>query len=111
MARSLAFAAAGFTLVGSIGAAGGWMAPPARADGFGSGMSVQEKQIYDYGPDQNKGVLGTSNPIELMNRIRRGQALDNATNPGDAVDQALKELDAKSTPAPQGPGAAGMKGP
>jgi hypothetical protein len=84
----------------------------AHADGFGAGQSVQEKQLYNYGPDQNKGVLGTSNPIELMNRIRRGQALDNATNPGDAIDQALKELEVKSGPAgPQTPGAAGVKGP
>jgi hypothetical protein len=88
-----------------------WLAPKARADGLGGGQSVQEKQLYDYGPEQNKGVLGTSNPIELMNRIRRGQALDNATNPGDAVDQALRELEVKSVPGPQTPGSAGVKGP
>ena len=107
MARSLALGAAALIAAGSA-----WLAPSARADALGGGLSVQEKQIYNYGPDQNKGVLGTSNPIELMNRIRRGQALDNATNPGDAIDQALKELEAKSGSAgPQTPGAAGVKGP
>ncbi|MCT0200341.1 hypothetical protein KQ313_11705 [Synechococcus sp. CS-1325] len=82
-----------------------------RADGFGAGQSVQEKQLYDYGPDQNKGILNTTNPIELMNRIRRGQALDNATDPGDAIDRALRELEVKTVPAGQTPGSAGMKGP
>jgi hypothetical protein len=107
MARSLALGAAALLAAGAS-----WLVPGARADGFGPGQSIQEKQIYDYGPTQNKGVLGTSNPIELMNRIRRGQALDNATNPGDAVDQALKELEGKSgPPGPRTPGAAGVKGP
>jgi len=105
MAPSLAFRAA------VLLAAGLFVLPEmVRADGFVVAQSIQDRQLYNDGPDQNKGVLGTTNPIELMNRIRRGQALDNATNPGDAIDQALRELEVKSVPAPQSPGSAGMKG-
>lgn len=79
-------------------------AAPARADISSWGMSTQEKQIYDYGPGgTNTGgskpgtVLDTANPIELMNKIRRGSAMDDATPPGDAIDAALKELDAQNS--------------
>jgi hypothetical protein len=42
-------------------------------------------------------VLDSTNPIDLMNKIRRGTAMDDATPPGDAVDAALKDLDAQSS--------------
>lgn len=77
----------------------------ALADTSSWGMSTQEKQIFDYGPGGgNSGsgskpgaVLDTTNPIELMNKIRRGTAMDDATPPGDAIDAALKELDAQNS--------------
>ena len=78
----------------------------ARADYSAWGMSTQEKQIYDYGPGGSNGtskpgsVLDSANPIDLMNKIRRGTAMDDATPPGDAVDAALKELNAAQTPGP-----------
>lgn len=78
----------------------------ARADYSSWGMSTQEKQIYDYGPGGSNGtskpgsVLDSANPIDLMNKIRRGTAMDDATPPGDAVDAALKELNAAQTPGP-----------
>jgi hypothetical protein len=78
----------------------------ARADYSSWGMSTQEKQIYDYGPGGSNGtskqgsILDSTNPIDLMNKIRRGTALDDATPPGDAVDAALKELNAAQTPGP-----------
>ena len=77
---------------------------PVRADYSSWGMSTQEKQIYDYGPGgSNTGgskpgtVLDSANPIELMNKLRRGTAMDDATPPGDAIDAALKELDAQNS--------------
>jgi hypothetical protein len=91
-------------------------APAARAD-YASGQSIQEQQILDYGPNSKpRGLLDAANPIDLMNRLRRGTALDNATNPGDAVDQALRDLELKSAPAggPAGsasPGSGPMKAP
>ena len=77
----------------------------ARADYNSWGVSTQEKQIYDYGPGGSNGtskpgtVLDTANPLELMNKIRKGTALDDATDPGDAVDAALKALDAQAPAA------------
>jgi hypothetical protein len=76
---------------------------PVQADYNSWGISTQEKQIYDYGPGGSNGsskggsVLDSTNPIDLMNKIRRGTAMDDATPPGDAVDAALKELDAQGT--------------
>ena len=83
--------------------AAGICSDPVRADFNSWGMSTQEKQIYDYGPGGTNGtskqgsVLDSTNPIDLMNKIRRGTAMDDATPPGDAVDAALKDLDAQSS--------------
>ena len=77
----------------------------AKADYNSWGMSTQEKQIYDYGPGGSNGtskpgsVLDTTNPIDLMNKIRKGTAMDDATPPGDAVDAALKALEVQSPAA------------
>ncbi|MEB3235870.1 MAG: hypothetical protein VKM98_10630 [Cyanobacteriota bacterium] len=57
---------------------------------------------------KSSSVLDAVNPIDLMNKIRRNQALDDATPPGDAVDQALRDYQGQvGTPAP----AASLKGP
>lgn len=75
----------------------------ARADYNSWGMSTQEKQIYEYGPNGTNGsskpgsILDSANPIDLMNKIRRGTAMDDATPPGDAVDAALRELEVQSS--------------
>ena len=52
----------------------------------------QEREIHDtFSRDQNKGsVIDATNPIELINRLRRASAMDNATSPADAIDDALK---------------------
>lgn len=82
--------------------AAGLFGQPVLADFNSWGVSTQEKQIYDYGPAGTNGtsrqgsVLDSTNPIDLMNKIRRGTAMDDATPPGDAVDAALKDLDAQS---------------
>tara|TARA_B100000941_G_C28430648_1_gene514037 strand:- start:677 stop:931 length:255 start_codon:yes stop_codon:yes gene_type:complete len=34
-----------------------------------------------------------SNPFEVMDIIRRSTIMDNATNPSDAIDEALKAFD------------------
>jgi len=64
----------GQTIDGATGSGGG-------AASLGSGM----------GMGKSGNVLDAVNPIDLMNRIRRNQSLDDATPPGDAVDQALKD--------------------
>ena len=100
--RHSAVACAGLIALTLLGVSG----QAARADYSSWGMSTQEKQIYDYGPGGSNGtskqgsILDTTNPIELMNKIRRGSAMDDATPPGDAVDAALKELNAAQGSGP-----------
>lgn len=67
------------------------------------GPAKQEQDVFN--GNQNGGsrsggsVLDATNPIDLMNRIRRSTAMDDATAPDDAVDQALKALEAQAPPA------------
>jgi hypothetical protein len=84
---------------------------PVRAQqtGYGQtlGTSPQERQMYDgSSPGKQNSILDATNPIDLMNRIRRSTALDDATPPGTAIDQALREFDSQSAPA-----AGGASGP
>ena len=79
------------------------------------GVTPQDRQIFGNGSGSGSGVgpagsgsgIDITNPIDLINRIRRSTALDDATPPASAVDQALKALEAQSGPAPAGPAAGG----
>ncbi|UPH89971.1 hypothetical protein [Synechococcus sp. NB0720_010] len=66
-----------------------------------------EPSVFDQGPGgtSRKGgsLLDSTNPIDLMNKLRRSSAMDDATDPGDAIDAALRQLD--SQPAPPSSGA------
>ena len=88
--------------------------PPAglaQQSGYGQtmGSSPMEQQMYNYDPGSGSRPGGSSaglnpaNPLDLINKIRKGSAMDDATPPGDAVDQALKELEAQSRPRPAAP--------
>jgi hypothetical protein len=75
-------------------------AAPAQQQGYGQtlGTSPMEKQMYD--PDSRGGkgggsLLDATNPLDLMNIIRRNSAMNDATPPSSAIDQAIKELDAQ----------------
>jgi hypothetical protein len=102
MARSLltmsllALTSAPLALCGPVGA---------QEAGYGQtmGTSPQERQVYDGGASKSS-VLDATNPIDLMNRLRRSTAMDDATSPSQAIDKALKDLD---SPAPTRPGLAG----
>ena len=93
MARPLALAALALLTLPLV-------AQSSRAQPSTFGQSVQEQQIYDNSPTgrPSGGILESGNPLELMNKLRRNSALDNATQPGDAIDQALKDLDAQAAP-------------
>lgn len=81
----------------------------ARADNPYSTTPTQQQQILDYGPGTGKpkSIFDAKNPGDLINTLRRGAALDNATPPGDAVDRALRALEAQNAPAVKPP----LKGP
>jgi len=76
--------------------------PPANAD-----WNRHEQEIYDYDPtgSQDRGIIDATNPIDLMNRLRRATAMDDATSPDDAIDKALREFEAQQSPgsSTQGP--------
>jgi hypothetical protein len=88
----------------------------ARAD-YNTSLSTQEQRLYDYGPGGSNGspkgnsVLDTTNPLDLMNKIRKGRAMDDATNPTDAIDAALKELDAQAPRATAATPGSAVKAP
>jgi hypothetical protein len=104
MARSLltfsllALAPASLALCGPAGA---------QVAGYGQtmGTSPQERQVYEGGSSKSS-LLDATNPIDLMNRLRRSTSMDDATSPGQAVDKALKDFDAPA-PAATRPGLAG----
>lgn len=88
-------------------------APPANAQQAGYGQTLgttssPERQVLDQGPGgSNRGgsLFDAANPLDLMNRLRRGTALDDATSPGDAVERALRDFEAQSTGPASTPGA------
>ncbi|MFM9087713.1 MAG: hypothetical protein ACKOPT_06185 [Cyanobium sp.] len=84
--------------------------PPAAAQqaGYGQtmGTSPAESQIYNGDPTGGSrtgggsGGLSPTNPLDLINKIRKSSAMDDATPPADAIDQALKALEAQTAPQP-----------
>lgn len=81
----------------------------AQQAGYGQtlGTSTQERQLYDYGPSKSGSgsgsIIDSTNPLDLLNKLKRSTALDDATPPSSAIDQALREFDAKAPkPAPAG---------
>ncbi|MEB3324645.1 MAG: hypothetical protein VKM17_04850 [Cyanobacteriota bacterium] len=100
----------GLALLSTLPLALGTNLAPAAAQqsGYGQtmGNSPAENQIYNYDPANGSRTgsgsegLNPANPLDLFNKIRKGTAMEEATPPGDAVDQALKELEAQSRPQP-----------
>jgi hypothetical protein len=88
----------------------------ARAQEKGYGQTIgspQQQRELDYGTGTNRGgsVLDSANPIDLMNKLRKATAMDDATPPGDAVDAALRDFHSPpAAPASASP-AVMVKGP
>ncbi|KZR74906.1 hypothetical protein [Prochlorococcus marinus] len=74
---------------------------PAKAQLSGDYQTPQERDLYNTVPGNNdKGtILDATNPMDLMNRLRRSTAMDDATAPSDAIDAALKALELESSEA------------
>ena len=74
---------------------------PVKAD-YANGYSKVEQQFIDPGTGGGSGkegsILNSTNPIDLMNKLRRGSAMDDATPPKDAIDAALRELEQPAKP-------------
>ena len=68
----------------------------ANAEVSGLGFqSPQEREIFNTSPgsDDPNSVFEVTNPLELMNKLRRMTAMDDATSPSDAIDAALEALE------------------
>ncbi|MGB7565101.1 MAG: hypothetical protein WBM08_10155 [Prochlorococcaceae cyanobacterium] len=89
-------------LMASLAMAVSTTAALAQATNPYGGKSTQEEQFLDYGPGNGKPktIFDAKNPGDLINTLRKGAAMDDATPPGDAVDQALRALEAQNSPAP-----------
>ena len=64
----------------------------ARAQSPLSGYQTPaEQEIYNTEPGKPKGsVLDATNPMDLLNRLRQANSMNDATDPSDAIDAALK---------------------
>ena len=43
--------------------------------------------------EEEEDPIDLTNPMDLMNRLRRASAMSDATSPSDAIDEALKAFD------------------
>jgi hypothetical protein len=106
----------GSTLALAVGVASTVGVGAARAQEKGYGQTIsspQQERELDYGTGTNRGgsVIDSANPIDLMNKLRKATAMDNATPPGDAVDAALRDFHSPpAAPATASP-ATMVKGP
>ena len=115
MARSWVAAGWGLASLAAAGFSAAVLAPSAQAQQQGYGQTLQDSSsggASSLGPGVGKSgsILDATNPIDLMNRLRRSQALDEATPPSTAIDQALKEYSTQSATSGASP-SAGVKGP
>ena len=68
-----------------------------KANSLDQSKSAQERELYSTmpGDNSNNTILDVTNPMDLMNKLRRATAMDNATVPSDAIDQALEAFESE----------------
>ena len=95
-------------LLATAGLGSAAWAQPAPGTGQSYGNPQLQREL-DYGTGKNDGgsLFNSANPIDLMNKLRKSSALDDATTPSDAVDAALKGLDAQPAVKPSQASVAG----
>ena len=51
------------------------------------------QEIFGNGTDGGSGqILDATNPMDLINRLRQSESMNDATPPSDAIDAALKNF-------------------
>ena len=112
--HALGYFGATVALAAAVASVAGVGAARAQEKGYGQTISSpQQERELDYGTGTNRGgsVLDSANPIDLMNKLRKATSMDDATNPGDAVDAALRDFHSPpAAPASASP-AVTVKGP
>ncbi len=61
-----------------------------------------ERDPHSNFQDSNEGTMPTD-PLQLMNVLRRATAMDDATSPSDALDEALKAFESQDQGVPINP--------
>ena len=79
--------------IASLGVLGSF---PSYSDSAGTNEIPKEREIHNtFSNDQKNGtILDATNPMQLLNRLREATAMEDATSPSDAIDEALRALDA-----------------
>ena len=55
--------------------------------------TLEEQEICGKGTDGGSGpILDATNPMDLINRLRKSESMNDATPPSDAIDAALKNF-------------------
>ncbi|WP_320667277.1 hypothetical protein [Prochlorococcus sp. MIT 1307] len=74
---------------------------PSLAESLGENQLPKEREIHNtFSGEKNGALLDATNPMDLINRLRRATAMEDATSPSDAIDDALKALDANELDNP-----------
>ena len=91
MIQRLAALTAAFITLGGAGAA-------QAQSPMGGYQTPAEQDLYNTSPGQRKGtILDATNPMDLLNRLRQETAMDDATDPVDAIDAALKGWESQAS--------------
>ena len=64
-----------------------------KSDNLFAEYQFEELEIDTTTKTEEDNSLLPSNPFELVEMIRRQNSMNNATNPSDAIDDALKSFD------------------
>jgi len=75
------------------------LASAAQAQSPMSGYQTPaQRELYNTEPGaKNDSVLDATNPLDLLKRLRQATALEDATDPADAIDAALQGWEAQSS--------------
>tara|TARA_A100001035_G_scaffold197547_1_gene158396 strand:- start:250 stop:525 length:276 start_codon:yes stop_codon:yes gene_type:complete len=63
-----------------------------KGDFINAEFLFEESEIDSSTKEDDKSSLIPTNPFEIVEMIRRQNSLNNATNPTDAIDDALKSF-------------------
>ncbi len=56
-------------------------------------QNPEEQDIFGNGTNGGSGpILDATNPMDLINRLRKSESMNDATPPSDAIDAALKNF-------------------
>ena len=63
-----------------------------KGDNLNAEYLLEEFEIDNSTKTEKDGSVIPTNPFELVEMIRRQNSMNNATNPSDAIDDALKSF-------------------